>query len=180
MKHKETWDYIGLWQKSGKVIPYFEDLFHEQLTRILKFAEAMEEQDMEECPDNPEMLQRTMYLGSILSVTPSGKFYTPFANSNVSVKEAAIDEIWWDYMRFQLEEENLFIESGEGDGLDLFLTRYYDGMDYSQCPECGKYFLHHEVQDAKGFCPRCGCPISVEDEEWEREDMDFDPPSHWE
>lgn len=178
---RETWDYISMWEKSGKVIPYFENLFHEQLTRILNMAVSIEDEDMDECPDNPDILQRTIYLGSILSLTPSGKFYLPFACSNVTVKEAAIDEIWQDFMRFHLEEEDLFLISGEGDGLDMFLVRYYDRNDYSCCPECGTYFLHREVQDADGYCPVCDYPISVSedrDEEWEREDMDFDPPSH--
>jgi len=35
--------------------------------------------------DNPGEFIQTIYLGSILSLTPSGKIYTPWANSNVDL-----------------------------------------------------------------------------------------------
>jgi len=37
---------------------------------------------------------RQIFLGSIYSLYPSGKFYTPWAHSNVSEEEAIADEKW--------------------------------------------------------------------------------------
>lgn len=123
---RETWDYRQLWDKRhpGRI----ERMFEDQLRRIVIMGTMI---DQEEIVDNPEDLEncvqrRMMYLGTVFQVTPSGKFYTPFACSNVTIKEAALDEEWWEYMERELGKHNLSIESSEWDSCDLFLVRYYD------------------------------------------------------
>jgi hypothetical protein len=43
----------------------------------------LDAQDWEEDHDNPGSQVRTLYLGSVLSIYPSGKYYLPFACSNL-------------------------------------------------------------------------------------------------
>jgi len=129
MKRQDTYEYIELWGKRHG-IERITNSFQDQLNRILALAEGIDSEEPYKDEDNPDGVMRSIYLGSILSITPSGKFYTPFANSNVSLKEAALDELWWDYMIKGLGERCLSLISGEGDGLDLFLVRYYDVLDY--------------------------------------------------
>lgn len=63
-----------------------------------------------------------LYLGSVLSLSPSGKYYTPFANSNVTFKEARVDEAWYAALDRAAEKFSGSIESGEGDPCDLFFA----------------------------------------------------------
>jgi hypothetical protein len=48
-----------------------------------KIKALLEAADAEPVDDDPDQVQRTVYLGSVLNLTPSGKVYTPFANGNV-------------------------------------------------------------------------------------------------
>jgi hypothetical protein len=69
----------------------------------------------------------TIYLGNILSLSPSGKVYMPWS-SNVTEKEAARDERW----RYALEKAlgKYWLESGEGDLCDLFAVRFLREVSY--------------------------------------------------
>lgn len=81
-----------------------------------------------------------IYLGSVFSIYPSGKYYTPWANSNVEVcnrckgkgcdfcghlgsREAFEDELMNDYLEEYSSKYNCWIEAGEGDPCDIFLVR---------------------------------------------------------
>jgi hypothetical protein len=44
----------------------------------------LDRESWEESPDDSDYEERREYLGSVFSLYPSGKFYTPFARSNVS------------------------------------------------------------------------------------------------
>lgn len=80
------------------------------------------------------------YLGSVFGLLPSGKYYTPFASSNVDAcsrckgegckhcgymgsREAYEDSLWYEYMESALSKHGCILESGEGDPCDLFITR---------------------------------------------------------
>jgi len=43
----------------------------------------LEDMEWEEDYNDPDRQRRAIFLGTVMSLTPSGKFYTPFANSNV-------------------------------------------------------------------------------------------------
>ncbi len=60
------------------------------------------------------------YLGSVLSLTPSGKFYMPWACSNVTEAEVLLDEEWWEDLEEVAAEYGMYIFSGEGDPCDIF------------------------------------------------------------
>ena len=89
--------------------------------------------------------ERRVYLGTILSLTPSGKVYTPYANSNVNTCrecveygpdfdgatcgndacdgrccEAHADAIWWSQAEYEMDEAGYALAAGEGDPCDLF------------------------------------------------------------
>jgi len=148
MKKRNTWDYKELWMRKHPA--RIEGMFEDQLRRILIVGTMIDQEDVQEDPDDlMNCVQRRMvYLGTIMGMTPSGKVYYPFACSNVSVKEAALDEIWWEYMSRELERNDLFLETGEGDPCDLFLVRYYDLPDQDE-----------EWED---------------EDEWEREEKDWE------
>lgn len=69
-----------------------------------------------------ESPMHSIYLGSVLSLSPSGKYYTPFANGNVTDAEAKKDEAWYSAMDRAAEKHGGTIESGEGDPCDLYFT----------------------------------------------------------
>lgn len=54
---------------------------------------------------------------------PSGKYYTPWANSNVTPLEAYIDSLWFDALEDLADENGYSLESGEGDATDLFFVK---------------------------------------------------------
>ena len=66
--------------------------------------------------------RHSVYLGSVLGLSPSGKYYTAFANGNVTKAEAKRDEAWYAAMDSAAEKYGGSIESGEGDPCDLYLS----------------------------------------------------------
>ncbi len=60
------------------------------------------------------------YLGTVFSVMPSGKYYTPFACSNVTGAEADRDERYGIALEKAADKYGGWIESGEGDPCDMF------------------------------------------------------------
>jgi hypothetical protein len=63
----------------------------------------------------------SLYLGSVMSLMPSGKYYTAWANSNVTEGEANKGAAEWERMESAASELGAWIESGEGDPTDAFL-----------------------------------------------------------
>lgn len=124
MKRQDTWDYREIWEKRHP--DRIERMFEDQLRRILNIGMDIDNQDPQELDgglDNDVV--RMIYLGTVMNMTPSGKIYYPFAHSNVTIKEAALDEVWREYMERELGKHNLYLETGEGDPCDIFLCRYY-------------------------------------------------------
>jgi len=84
-----------------------------------------------------------IYLGSVFSLTPSGKYYTPWACGNVDEEEVKDDQEWWDALEKQAAERGLFITSGEGDPTDIYV-----GMTVEE-KEDGKECLRPERPKCK-------------------------------
>lgn len=76
-----------------------------------------------------------VYLGSCLSLSPSGKYYTAFACSNVTETEAERDEAWWAALERAAEKHGLFVTSGEGDPTDIFVGRSCPKVDNPKVEE---------------------------------------------
>lgn len=66
------------------------------------------------------------YLGSVFCIMPSGKYYTPFACSNVTEREAERDERYMEALEKVANKYGGWIESGEGDPCDLFFVCHVD------------------------------------------------------
>lgn len=89
--------------------------------------------------DDGDAIEST-FLGTVFSVMPSGKYYMPWANSNVDLcprckgngcdycgglgsREAHEDEIMQEALEAEAGKLGCYVESGEGDPCDLFLCR---------------------------------------------------------
>jgi len=70
------------------------------------------------------------FLGTVFAIMPSGKYYTPWACSNVDHVEAAQDTAFWDDLTRALESAGFWLENGEGDPCDLFVCRHFDADNY--------------------------------------------------
>ena len=67
--------------------------------------------------EEPEGLD---FLGTVFALFPSGKYYMPFACSNVTLREAHRDEEFGRALDDVAEKYGMWIESGEGDPCDVF------------------------------------------------------------
>lgn len=98
-------------------------------------------QDSYSDPDYQE--EKLVYLGSVFVLCPSGKYYMPWACSNVDPceachghgcdycgdmgsREAFLDAIWYDKAESELETIGAFLQNGEGDPTDIFAVRVRD------------------------------------------------------
>lgn len=72
------------------------------------------------------------FLGTVMALTPSGKYYTSWANSNVTDEEAELDEQWSEALGTVAEQYGLFVTSGEGDPCDIFVGISIDKDDESE------------------------------------------------
>lgn len=79
----------------------------------------------------------SVYLGSVMSLMPSGKYYTPWANSNVTESEALKDEKERERMENAASSLDAWLESGEGDPTDVFL-----------CWHCPDFKITPEIRSA--------------------------------
>ena len=81
-----------------------------------------------------------VFAGTVFGLTPSGKYYLPWASSNVEScprckgqgcdfcgqlgsREAYEDEVWDEAFNAELEKYGYFAESGEGDPCDIFVGK---------------------------------------------------------
>lgn len=61
-----------------------------------------------------------LFMGSVQAIYPSGKYWTIFANGNVSDEEAEQDMVYGELLEACASEAGGWIENGEGDPCDLF------------------------------------------------------------
>jgi len=89
-----------------------------------------EELNQEEWEDvEPDRQERRVFLGTVFGLTPSGKYYMPWAHSNVTEKEAERDEEWHVAVTEEFEKHDMFLTAGEGDPCDLFASESRDTAD---------------------------------------------------
>ena len=63
------------------------------------------------------------YLGSILTLAPSGKFWT-FWTTNATDEDRVKDTVWYQMLEEEAQSNHFWTESGEGDACDLYAVRY--------------------------------------------------------
>lgn len=66
------------------------------------------------------------FIGTVSALTPSGKYYMPWACSNVTEREAYRDEQWWAAFESIAESHGLYVTSGEGDPCDIMVGMVVD------------------------------------------------------
>jgi hypothetical protein len=74
----------------------------------------------------PDRQERSVYLGTVFALYPSGKYYMPWACSNVTEEEADSDEEWREAVEVEFEKHGMFLTAGEGDPCDLFAMECRD------------------------------------------------------
>jgi hypothetical protein len=123
--HKWNYDTLGaFWEKNG-TINKLKAMYREQINAEYNWDKIKEQIDAAE-PQEDEFLfdadcyYKCIFIGTVFNMTPSGKFYVPFARSNVTDKEGLKDEIWRETMEEILEEHDLYMMNGEGCSTDIF------------------------------------------------------------
>ena len=66
------------------------------------------------------------FMGTVFALTPSGKYYMPWACSNVTAREAYRDEQWHAALEALCSERGLYVTSGDGDPCDLYIGMTYE------------------------------------------------------
>ena len=97
----------------------------EPIFNVKALRAELDAEDWQE-DDEPEREVRRLYLGTVFALTPSGKYYTPWACSNVTEEEAERDSDWFEQAEEELETIGCYLVSGEGDPCDLFVEEYRD------------------------------------------------------
>lgn len=93
----------------------------DQILNLPGICSALELADVQE--DRERNKVKRVFLGTVFALLPSGKFYTPWACSNVTEDEARKDQEYIERLEVELEEIGCFLESGEGDPCDLFAVK---------------------------------------------------------
>lgn len=82
-------------------------------TPINPYLEEIREWDWDGIQADALENEGQVWLGSIYSLTPSGKFYTAWVTGDLTEKEADMDEMWWDALETVAEEYGMSVSSGE-------------------------------------------------------------------
>jgi len=65
------------------------------------------------------------FIGTVFGLAPSGKYYTAWAHSNVTTREANRDMQWYNALERLCEEHELYLTNGDSDPCDLFIGMTY-------------------------------------------------------
>ena len=93
-----------------------------------------------------EQEHRSICMGTVFTIMPSGKFYMPWACSNVEPcprckgkgcdycghcgsREAFEDSVMQEWLEHYADKVGCYVESGEGDPCDIFLSQVRDKED---------------------------------------------------
>lgn len=67
-----------------------------------------------------------LYIGGVMSMTPSGKIYAPWTTNQTNA-DMIRDEAWFEALSEVAEEHECFVGSPDGgDGDDIFLCKMFD------------------------------------------------------
>lgn len=69
---------------------------------------------------------RGVFIGTTMSLAPSGKYYTVSAHSNVTEEEAERDAEFWEQLEREVESLGYSLTSGEGDPADVIVQECQD------------------------------------------------------
>jgi hypothetical protein len=75
--------------------------------------------------DDDNSFRVSIYIGSVFNIMPSGKFYMPWT-TNQTDEDVRKDEQFMRAFEKCCNKWNMWLDSGEGSGDDMFLNRSYD------------------------------------------------------
>jgi len=135
-------DILELWSRHERVFDHFSKTWLLEIEEIatdgcvqprgpeeVRSAWNMETIRFE---DDETMAVNRAYIGSVMALAPSGKFWTFWACGNMRMKEMAWDTIFWDLVDTVLDKYGMWRESGEGDPTDVFFCAPLDYVDASR------------------------------------------------
>lgn len=74
----------------------------------------------------PGRQERRVFLGTVMALYPSGKYYMPFACSNITEEEGDKDQEWREAVEEDFTALGYSLENGDGDPCDLFAVESRD------------------------------------------------------
>ncbi len=87
------------------------------ILRDLDWAEAESDE-----PDEPGI--QSIWIGTVFSLHPSGKYWTCISHANVTDAEAEADIAWCNLLEAEAEARDCWVELGEGDPCDVYICRW--------------------------------------------------------
>ena len=94
----------------------------DRYTKKLNEKVDIESLEFEEVESIEGDTYESCYVGSVMSIFPSGKYYMPWT-SNQTIKDEMIDNCFVEALEAYLDKYNMWWENGEGDPTDVFICR---------------------------------------------------------
>jgi hypothetical protein len=88
--------------------------------------EAAKEEALNYCVFEEDYIIAGLFIGTVFSTYPSGKYWVFWACSNTTELERIRDTAFSQALRDVSEEHNCWVEGGEGDPCDLYLKYVVD------------------------------------------------------
>ncbi len=117
------------WEGCRQECIHHAELFYEEYVdsgyTFAEDGEILEGPDAEvhEGPGlSDERLYGSSYLGTVMALTPSGKFWMPWSSSHLTSLEKRRDSAWFTALFHAAAKHDGWIEHGEGDPCDLFFA----------------------------------------------------------
>ena len=67
----------------------------------------------------------SLFIGTVFSLVPSGKFYTFYASSNVTTREIQRDTAWWIAVERAANRLGVSVDHSDGDPCDIVMSCYF-------------------------------------------------------
>lgn len=113
-------DIHSLWMDKG-IDDHFREKFSKEIEELFDWKiikESIENEPSFEDPGGEE--RKETYISTFLHLSPSGKYWTFWANGNMIMKEMVIDTIFWEVFNEVLIKHGMYYNCGEGDANDIF------------------------------------------------------------
>lgn len=147
----------SLWSKLG-IFELMHNVYREQIENNFYWDTIKSELESCEYIENEYELEKgyddypisTIYIGSVFSVMPSGKYWTFFACGNMYPDEMLKDEIFMEVLEDTLSNKGMFISGSDSDACDMFF-----GMEViKDCEKCGSV-MSFSVDENEFICDIC-------------------------
>ena len=105
---------------------YYAQIMSWNWDSIRKESRVIAYHEEDDCNDGCDKDGHTgpVYLGSVMSLAPSGKFYMPWT-TNQTNDDVDRDSRWFEALEKAATKFGGYVEHGEGDPTDLFFYRYW-------------------------------------------------------